>query len=148
MNRHVSARWERRASALAVVLLCAVALGGCDKLTARDRLNKGVASYKNAQYDQAIEFFKQAKELDPGLLNARLYLATAYASQYIPGAPSEENVRKGNEAIAEFKEILAKDPTNLNAIDGIGSILFQMGGAPFAPEKFEESKSYHQKHAQ
>lgn len=148
MNRHVSALWGRRASALAVVLLCAVALGGCDKLKARDRLNKGVASYKNAQYDQAIEYFKQAKELDPGLLNARLYLATAYASQYIPGAPSEENVRKGNEAIAEFKEILANDANNLNAIDGIGSILFQMSGAPFSPEKFEESKSYHQKHAQ
>ena len=148
MNRHVSARREGRASALAVVLLCAVALTGCDKLTARDRLNKGVASYKNAQYDQAIEYFKQAKDLDPGLLNARLYLATAYASQYIPGAPSEENVRKGNQAIAEFKEILAKDPNNLNAIDGIGSILFQMAGTPFSPEKFEESKSYHLKHTQ
>lgn len=148
MNPYVSARWERRASALAVVLLCAVAFAGCDKLKARDLLNKGVASYKNAQYDQAIEYFKQAKDLDPGLLNARLYLATAYASQYIPGAPSEENVRKGNEAIAEFKEILDKDPNNLNAIDGIGSILFQMAGTPFSSEKFEESKSYHQKHTQ
>ncbi len=148
MNPYVSARWERRASALAVVLLCAVAFAGCDKLKARDLLNKGVASYKNAQYDQAIEYFKKAKDLDPGLLNARLYLATAYASQYIPGAPSEENVRKGNEAIAEFKEILANDPNNLNAIDGIGSILFQMAGTPFSPEKFEESKSYHQKHTQ
>ncbi len=148
MNPHVSARWGRRAFALALVLLCVVALSGCDKLKARDLLNKGVASYKNGLYDQAIEYFKQAKELDPGLLNARLYLATAYASQYIPGAPSEENVRKGNEAIAEFKEILAKDPNNLNAIDGIGSILFQMAGTPFSPEKFEESKSYHQKHSQ
>ncbi len=148
MNPHVSDRWERRASVLAVVLLCAVALSGCDKLKARDLLNKGVAAYKNGLYDQAIENFKQAKELDPGLLNARLYLATAYASQYIPGAPSEENVRKGNEAIAEFKDILAKDPNNLNAIDGIGSILFQMAGTPYSPEKFEESKSYHQKHTQ
>lgn len=150
MNPHVSTRWSRsfgnRALALAAALACGVALGGCNKLKARDLLNKGVASYKNAQYDQAIEYFKQAKDLDPNLLNARLYLATAYASQYIPGAPSEENVRKGNEAIAEFKDILSRDPNNLNAIDGIGSILFQMAGTPFSPEKFEESKSYHQKH--
>ena len=41
-----------------------------------------------------------------------------------------------------------KDPNNLSAIDGIGSILFQMAGQPFDPKKFEESKSYHQRHIQ
>ena len=63
-------------------------------------------AYKCAQFDVAIEDFKQAKELDPTLTNAQLYLATAYASQYIPGAPSAENVRNGEQAITEFKEIL------------------------------------------
>jgi len=55
----------------------------------------------------------KAKELDPGLMNARLYLATAYASQYIPGAPSEQNVRLGNAAVNEFKEVLQIDPNIL-----------------------------------
>src|SRR5262249_30266869 len=119
---------------------------GCNKLKARDLLNKGVASFKNGQYDAAVEDFKQAKELDPDLMNARLYLATAYASQYIPGAPSEQNMRLGNQAVAEFKEILKKDPNNLSAMDGIDSILYQMAGTPFDPKKFEESKTYHQKH--
>ena len=137
-----------RIFAVAVLLLLAFGVTGCNKLKARDLLNKGVASFKNGQYDAAIEDFKQARDLDPTLLNARLYLATAYASQYIPGAPSEENVRHGNEAITEFKAVLEKDPNNLSAIDGIGSILFQMGGQPFDPKKFEESKAYHQKHIQ
>ncbi|HXM98420.1 MAG TPA: tetratricopeptide repeat protein [Candidatus Dormibacteraeota bacterium] len=128
------------------MLLLVFGVTGCNKLKARDLLNKGVASFKNGQYDAAIEDFKEARDLDPTLLNARLYLATAYASQYIPGAPSEENIRHGNEAIAEFKGVLEKDPKNLSAIDGIGSILFQMGGQPFDPKKFEESKMYHQKH--
>jgi len=119
---------------------------GCNKLKARDLLNKGVANFKNGQYDKAVEDFKEAKDLDPGLMNARLYLATAYASQYIPGAPSDENVARGNAAIVEFKEVLEKDANNLSAIDGIGSILFQMSGQPFNPAKFQESKSYHQKH--
>jgi tetratricopeptide (TPR) repeat protein len=136
----------RRASAFAALLLLAAGLFGCNKLKARDLLNKGVAAYKNGQYDTAIEDFKQAKELDPGLMNARLYLATAYASQYIPGAPSDQNVRLGNQAVNEFKEVLQIDPNNLSAIDGIGSILFQMAGTPYDPKKFEESKSYHQKH--
>ena len=138
----------RRVAALAALLVLVFAASGCSKLKARDLLNKGVTSFKNGQSDAAIEYFKQAKETDPELLNARLYLATAYASLYIPGAPSQENLARGNQAVAEFKEVLDKDPNNLSAIDGIGSILFQMGGQPFDPKKFEESKTYHQKHIQ
>jgi len=141
-----SSRFARRASALAALFLFAAGVSGCNKLKARDLLNKGVAAFKAGQYDTAIEDFKQAKDLDPGLMNARLYLATAYASQYIPGAPSEQNVRLGNQAINEFKEVLQIDPNNLSAIDGIGSIIFQMAGQPYDPKKFEESKTYHQKH--
>jgi tetratricopeptide (TPR) repeat protein len=143
-----SIRFARRASAFAALVILAAGVSGCNKLKARDLLNKGVAAFKNAQYDAAIEDFKQAKDLDPGLMNARLYLATAYASQYIPGAPSDQNVRLGNQAVEEFKEVLSIDSNNLSAIDGIGSILFQMAGTPYDPKKFEESKSYHLKHIQ
>jgi tetratricopeptide (TPR) repeat protein len=148
MTHASSVRWARRASAFTALLVLAAGLSGCAKLKARDRLNKGVASFKEAQYDRAIEFFKEAKDLDPGLMNARLYLATAYASQYIPGAPSDQNVRLGNAAVDEFKDVLSIDANNISAIDGIGSILFQMAGTPYDPKKFEESKSYHQKHIQ
>src|SRR5277367_4145346 len=136
----------RRVAALVALCLLVLGVSGCAKLRARDLLNKGVQSFKNGQYDVAIEDFKQAKDLDPTLLNARLYLATAYATQYIPGAPSQENMQFGNQAIAEFKEVLQSDPNNLSAIDGIGSILFQMAGTPFDEAKFAESKTYHQKH--
>lgn len=150
MNRIALARWGGRGSwvglALPLIILAALVAPGCKKLKARDQLNKGVQAYRNAQFDLAIEYFKAAKEDDPGLLNARVYLATAYASQYIPGAPSEENVRKGQQAIAEFQEILNSDPKNLSAIDGIGSILYQMAATPFSPEKFEESKKFHLRH--
>ena len=134
----ISASSIRRLSACAAFLVLAVGVSGCNKLRARDLLNKGVAAFKNAQYDVAIEDFKQAKDLDPQLMNARLYLATAYASQYIPGAPSEQNVQLGNAAVKEFKEVLDIDPNNLSAIDGIGSILFQMAGTPYDPKKFEQ----------
>ena len=134
-----------------LVIVSALALlstAGCDKLRARDQLNRGVQAYKNGQFESAIEHFKQAKDLDPSLLNARLYLATAYASQYIPGAPSDENIKMGQQAIQEFQDALKDDPNNLTAIDGIGSILFNMGSTPFDPKKFEESKTYHMRHIQ
>ena len=141
-----SVRIARRGLSAAALVVLVAAGSGCNKLKARDLLNKGVANFKNGQYDKAVEDFKEAKDLDPGLMNARLYLATAYASQYIPGAPSDENVARGNAAITEFKSVLERDANNLSAIDGIGSILFQMSGQPFNPAKFQESKTYHQKH--
>ena len=139
-------RTARGIFSVALLLLFTAGLSGCNKLKARDLLNKGVAAFKNGQYDIAIDDFMKAKEADPSLLNARLYLATAYASQYIPGAPSDQNMALGNHAVDEFKDVLSLDPNNLSAIDGIGSILFQMAGQPYDPKKFEESKSYHLKH--
>jgi hypothetical protein len=133
---------------LGALVASVVASAACDKLRARDKLNKGVQAYKAAQFDLAVEDFKQAKELDPKLTNARLYLATAYASQYIPGAPSDENLNMGKQAISEFQEILKDDPNNLGAIDGIGSILYSMGANPFNEKTLEDSKQYHLRHIQ
>jgi len=113
---------------------------------AREMLNEGVQSFKNGQYEEAARDFRRAKQLDPKLLNARLYLATTYASQYIPGAPSEENIRMGRATTEEFRGVLSLDPQNISSIDGLGSLVFQMAGSPFDPDLFRESKSYHQKH--
>jgi tetratricopeptide (TPR) repeat protein len=139
---------KKNSVALFAVAMMTVGFGasGCAKLKARDDLNKGVAAYRDGKYDQAIEFFKDAKENDPTLTNARLYLATAYATQYIPGAPSPENVRMGEAAVKEFQDVLSADANNISAIDGIGSILFNMAGTPYTRERFEESKTYHMKH--
>ncbi|MGH9687378.1 MAG: hypothetical protein ACRD5K_09825, partial [Candidatus Acidiferrales bacterium] len=128
---------------VAAILLAAVGAGaGCNKLRARDQLNKGVQAYKNAQFDIAIEDFKNAQALDPTLTNAQLYLAAAYANQYIPGAPSPENLRNADSAIQVYKQILQQNPNNLSAIDGIGSLLYNMGSTPFDENKLIEAKSY------
>lgn len=113
---------------------------------AGQELHLGVRAYKEGDMDRAAAHFRRAKDLDPKLLNVRLYLATAYASQYIPGAPSEENARNGEMAVEEFRGVLEIEPNNLNAIDGMGSILSNIAHNPFDPEKFEESKRYHKRH--
>lgn len=141
---------DRKSQAVPVLAILAVAFGfsvaGCAKLKARDDLNKGVEAYKNAQFETAIEYFKDAAANDPKLMNAKLYLAQAYAQQYIPGAPSEENKRNGDQAIAVWKEVLETDPNNLTALGGIGSMLFNMAGAPtFNRDMMEEAKSYQQR---
>jgi len=132
--------------ALALALFAIVGLSGCNKLKARDKLAQGVAAYKNGKYDDAIEDFKDAIKLDPGLTVAQLYLATAYQSEYIPGAPSEENKRVADEAIKQYEDILSRDPNNLSAIDYMGSLLYNMASNPFSPETFEKSKQFHLRH--
>ncbi|HEY7615544.1 MAG TPA: tetratricopeptide repeat protein [Terriglobales bacterium] len=119
---------------VAVVLLTA----GCNKLRARDQLNKGVQAYKNARYEQAIDHFQRAVSLDPTLLNARLYLATAFAQQYIPGADTEDNNRLGQQAIDEYKKVLGEDPKNVNSVKGIAYLYLQM-------KKFDDAKQYYRK---
>ena len=47
---------------LAAVALALLPSVGCDRLRARDQLNKGVDSYKNSHFEQAIEHFKNAFE--------------------------------------------------------------------------------------
>ena len=89
---------------LGAVLLSLPFSSGCQKLRARDQLNKGVAAFRNAQFQASIMHFKQAVSLDPTLLNAKLYLATAYFQQYIPGGESPENVKVGQQAIEAFEE--------------------------------------------
>src|SRR3984893_5049114 len=150
MNPFAHFRHSKNKNSVALFAISLIVVGfgaaGCDKLRARDLLNKGVAAYRDGKYDQSIEDFKQAKDLDPTLTNARLYLATAYATQYIPGAPSDENIRMGQAAVKEFQDVLSADANNISAIDGIGSILFNMAGTPYTRERFEESKKYHMKH--
>jgi tetratricopeptide (TPR) repeat protein len=111
---------------------------GCDKLRARDQLNKGVTAYKNTRYEEAIDHFQKAVSLDPTLINARLYLATAYAQQYIPGADTPDNNNMGQQAIDAYKAVLEKDPKNVNSVKGIAYLYLQM-------KKFEDAKQYYRR---
>ena len=98
---------------------CWLSPAGARELRARDQLNKGVAAYRNAQFQSAIMHFKNAVALDPTLLNARLYLATAYAQLYIPGGESPENVKIAQQAIDAFEDVLRMDPNNTTALASI-----------------------------
>lgn len=111
--------------AMATVLLL-VSVTGCQKLKARDQLNKGVQAYKGAKYEEAIGHFEQAVNDDPTLPMARSYLATAYAQQVVPDLTSPENLKTANLAIENFKKVLAQKPGDVNSMRGIASIYFNI----------------------
>ncbi len=128
---------------LAIVAAMIPAMG-CNKLMARDKLNKGVQAYKAQAYEAAINNFKRALELDPSLMNARLYLATAYATQVIPGSTDAENARNADQAIKTFQEILNLNPTpeqRIHCLKGIASLYFNL-------KKMDQALEYYSQVAQ
>lgn len=132
-----SRNWKKTAIIVGIIALM-FGSTACSRLKARDRLNKGVRAYRDQKYQAAVDYFKEAVALDPALTNAKLYLATAYATQYVPGVESEENKRTGEEAIRAFQEVLNSDSQNASSIAGIASIYFNMG-------KFDEAKKWYKR---
>jgi tetratricopeptide (TPR) repeat protein len=115
---------NRKILASIAVLALVFLMTGCDKLKSRDHLNKGVQAFKNAKYQEAVDHFKSAIELDPTNSNAKLYLATAYFQQYIPGADSPENTKMWTAAFDGFQDVLKSEPKNSLAINSIALLYF------------------------
>jgi tetratricopeptide (TPR) repeat protein len=124
---------------LAVAALALLSTIGCGKLRARDQLNKGVTAYRNAKYEEAIDHFQQAVALDPTLINAKMYLATAFAQQYIPGADTPDNNKMAEQAIDQYQHVLEMNPARdqkVNSAKGIAYLYLNM-------KKFDEAKKYY-----
>jgi tetratricopeptide (TPR) repeat protein len=122
---------------------------GCDKLRSRDALNHGVQAYKGAKYSEAVDDFKTAVQLDPENTMPRLYLATAYMSQYIPGAESPENMQLAKQAKEEFMKVLEKSPSDTTALASLASLSYQQAqGMPDLEaklKKLDEAKEWYLK---
>jgi tetratricopeptide (TPR) repeat protein len=128
-----------RITALAIALGGMVlSMSGCNRLQARDQLNKGVDAYKAARYEVAIGHFQKATELDPSLPMAKSYLATAYAQNVVPGLDTPENLKTANQAISMFQEVLNKDPNDVNSLKQIAAIYFSV-------KKFDEARDWQKK---
>jgi len=123
-----------------ILSLAAVALlsAGCKQLQSRDKLNKGVQAFKSAQYADAVESFKKAVELDPSFSTARLYLATAYMQQYIPGAESPENSQMAQAAHDQFMKVLEQNPKDKVALASIASLYLNQ-------KKWDEAQQWYEK---
>jgi tetratricopeptide (TPR) repeat protein len=128
-----------RFSVLAVALAgMALSMSGCNRLAARDQLNKGVEAYKGTHYEEAIDHFQKATQLDPTLPMAKSYLATALAQNVVPGLDTPDNLKTAQQAIDIFQEVLAKDPHDVNSMKQIAGIDFQI-------KKLDDAKAWQKK---
>jgi tetratricopeptide (TPR) repeat protein len=131
MNRLARFPVLAAAAALSVLPL----MTGCQKLEARDQLNKGVQAYKSARFEDAINHFQQAVDKDPNYPAAELYLATAYAQSVVPDLQTPDNLKRAQLAIDGFKKVYDRDPKDTGAIKGIAALYLNIG-------KFDDAKAW------
>jgi tetratricopeptide (TPR) repeat protein len=122
----------------AVLVVMMVTLTGCDRLKARDQLNKGVEAFKAGKYEEAIVHFQNAERLDPKLPTAKAFLATALSQNVVPGLTTPENLKTAQQAIDTFQEVLAEDPADINSLKGVASLYFNI-------KKLDEAKAWQKK---
>jgi tetratricopeptide (TPR) repeat protein len=111
----------------------------------REALNQGAQAFRQARYPEAVAKFQQAVNLDPEYVTARLYLATAYMVQWVPGAPSSENDQYARAAATEFRHVLQMDPRQITALASLASMSYNEANA-LPPEqkagKFDEARDF------
>jgi tetratricopeptide (TPR) repeat protein len=141
----------RRVPTLSAALLAAtivLAGTGCSYLKSRDHLNQGIASFRGAKYSDAVEHFEQAIKLDPEWSTPRLYLATSYMVQWIPGAESPENLAFAQKAKDEFQKVLEKDAKDKNALASLAMLAFNQAQSLPLDQKlkmFDEAAKWQQR---
>jgi len=120
------------------VLFILTALGAQESAESRNWLNQGVQAFRNAQYAAAVQAFQRAIDLDPSSLTARLYLATAYMQQYVPGADSNEDSRVAARTKEAFSQVLVFDPTNKVALASMASLYLN-------EKKWDDAQQWYEK---
>lgn len=108
---------------------------------AEQRMAQGIEAYRNARYAAAAEHFAAVLKLDPGYVDARLYLGTAYMSQYVPGSDDPANLRLTLQAIDEFQQVLNLDPEHEVALTSIASLYYRQKKYDDATEWYEKLTS-------
>jgi Tfp pilus assembly protein PilF len=102
-------------SSLLLIGLCLAALPGVAQTPygqavreARDDLNREVELLTEPNHDEAAQFFEKAVQLDPDFEAARLYLALAYQSQFVPGSTDPRSEEMAQKSIAGWYYRLKK----------------------------------------
>lgn len=101
---------------------------------------RGMKAYQDFHYEEATERFRRAIEIDPGQIDAHLYLASSCTVSYIPGVETKDNLEIAEEAIAQYQFALKLDPprdVKVESLTQIATIYFNL-------RKWDEARKYYQ----
>lgn len=132
---------KRSLRVIALFLFLSVGLSAyvSAQTTADDELKLGVQAYKHSRFVEAVGHFERCVALDPSNVTGHLYLGTAFAEQYIPGAETPDNTRFAEQAIAQYLQVLDGNPettARISSTKAIAYLYLQM-------KKFDDAKKYY-----
>lgn len=112
-----------------VLILVTVLMGAnCsfyNRIITRKNLVDGGKAYKDRKFQEAEQLFRDAIARDPqGVTNegktAQLFLARTLHSEYIG---NRQKVETANEAIQEYRKVLAEDPSDQSSFNAVANLL-------------------------
>lgn len=91
-------------------MLAAFGTSGCDQIRGRRLMQEGNAAYRDGNYKQAVDLFKQAEQYMPNF--PTLYLNKGFTCKQlvIPGSKTPESIVGANCAIEAFKKFMELKP--------------------------------------
>lgn len=121
-----------RLGILVLILITVIIGANCsyyNRIIARKYLVDGAEAYKARKFDQAEQLFRDAVARDPEGTTlegktAQLFLARTLHSQFIGDRKQEA---KAEEAIKEYKKVLAEDVTDNSSFKAIANLLDNLG---------------------
>ncbi len=125
------------------LLALLLAFGGlaarAQEASVQDEMRAGMIAYQFSNFEEAAKHFEEALRLNPGLVQARLYLASTNAQRYIPGDETPDNVALAQQAIDGFKQVLDADSSeedHYRAIVSIASLSYNL-------KHLDDSRNYY-----
>ncbi len=108
-----------------LVLFVLVSTSGCsviNRIRAKNELNEAARAYHAGKFAEAEQHSKRSLDLDPEQKNAPTFIARSIHAQYRPGVDTPQNKQKATDAVAAYKRILEKNPTDEESYKAIAAL--------------------------
>lgn len=109
----------RIAIVLAVLVATSSGCGVINRIRAKNQLNEAARAYREGRFLEAEAHSREAASLDPDNKTAPMFIARTIHAQYRPGVQTPDNIKKAQEAIEAYQEILRRNPKDDEAYKAV-----------------------------
>jgi hypothetical protein len=109
----------RIAIVLAVLVATSSGCGVINRIRSKNQLNEAARAYREGKFPEAEAHSREAAALDPDNKTAPMFIARTIHAQYRPGVQTPDNVKKAQDAIDAYQQILVKNPNDDEAYKAI-----------------------------
>ncbi len=130
-------RQRPRAAGALLFLLAVAALGGCDRIKAKQAIKKGDEFFKATQYQSALAEYQEAVRLDPSDKKLLKRLGLAYMGMYQPGSKHPKDLEFAQKAIDNLKQYAQAYPEDTKALEYLVSMYLNT-------ERYDDAIAFYQ----